>query len=194
VTSEVGSLSFEAVVAANSDANGNNNRATIQFDVDPAVDLISTAATAEVTLNGSATIRPTVRNSASIEATNVIVTITPDSGISIDSVSWSPGTCSIADNVATCDAARLAAQSTNTLQIGITGTTEGSRSYSMSATSAETDRDGSNNDVNGRVTVAAAVSSGSQGAGGGGGGGNLGWLSLLFLSLLARSRRLAISG
>lgn len=189
-TSTVGSATFDATITADVDENGNNNQATVQFDIDPAVDMISTAAaTAQVALNGSTTIRPSVRNSSAIAATNVTVTLTPDAGISIDSASWSPGTCSIANNVATCDANSLAAQSNDMLQIGITGTSEGSRTYSMSVSAAETDRDGANNDVSGRVTVGTTGSQGGDDSG----GGSLGWLSLLFLALMARTRRLAVS-
>lgn len=187
-TSTVGSATFDATITADIDANGNNNQATVQFDIDPAVDMISIAATtAQVALNGSTTIRPSVQNGSSITATNVTVTLTPDAGISIDSASWPPGNCSIADNVATCDAISLATQSANTLQIGITGTSEGNRTYAMSVSAAETDRDGANNDVSGQVTVRTA-GTGSQG-GEDSGGGSLGWLSLLFLALIIRARR-----
>jgi hypothetical protein len=185
--SAVGSANFVATVTANTDENGNNNQATVQFDIDPAVDMISTAAaTAQVALNGSTIIRPSVRNSSSITATDVTVTLTPGAGINIDSASWSPGTCSIANNVATCEASSLAVQSTNTLQIGITGTSEGSRSYSMSVSAAEPDRDGANNDVSGQITVGAS-SQGSDDSG----GGAFGWLSLLFLMLIGARRSIA---
>ncbi len=189
-TTTVGSATFDATISATVDANSNNNQAAVQFEIDPAVDMISTAAaTAQVALNGSTIIRPSVRNSSSITATDVTVTLTPGAGINIDSASWSPGTCSIANNVATCEASSLAVQSTNTLQIGITGTSEGSRSYSMSVSAAETDRNGSNNDVSGQVTVGAS-SIGSQG-GDDSGGGAFGWLSLLFLMLIGARRSIA---
>ena len=188
-TSTVGSATFDATITANTDENGNNNQATVQFDIDPAVDMISVAAaTAQVALNGGTTIRPSVRNSSSIAATNVTVTLTPGAGISIDSASWSPGTCSIANNVATCDASSLAAQSNNMLQIGITGTSEGSRSYAMSVSAAETDRDGANNDVSGQVTVGVSSQGGDDS-----GSGSFGWLSLLFLMLIGARRSTAWS-
>lgn len=187
-TSAVGSATFDATITANIDENGNNNQAAVQFDIDPAVDMISTAAaTAQVALNGSTIIRPSVRNSSSITATNVTVTLTPGAGINIDSASWSPGTCSIANNVATCDANSLAAQSNDMLQIGITGTSEGSRSYAMSVSAAETDRNGSNNDVNGQVTVGTTGSQGGDDSG----SGSFGWLSLLFLMLIGARRSIA---
>lgn len=191
-TSVVGRFDFDATVTADSDANSNNNQATVQLNVDPAVDLVATAsAAAQVTLNTSTTIRPRVRNSSSIAATNVTVTVTPNGGIDIDSASWPEGSCDIANNVATCDAGSLPARSDSTLEIGITGRSEGDRSYAVSVGASETDRNGSNNDVSGQVTVGAAVTV-SQSNSGGSGGGSLGWLSLLFLMLVAR-RRLTVS-
>ncbi|MCP4301034.1 MAG: hypothetical protein GY783_10650, partial [Gammaproteobacteria bacterium] len=107
----VGSADFVASVSADTDANGDNNQATLQLTVDPAVDLVSTAATTvQVALNASTTIRPNIENRSSIVATNVTLTVTPDSGISIDSASWSPGSCSITDSVVTCQAASLGPQ------------------------------------------------------------------------------------
>jgi uncharacterized repeat protein (TIGR01451 family) len=180
-TTAVGDVEFVASVTADADQNSNNNQATAQITVDPAVDLVSIAAAAvQVTLNTGATIRPSVENRASIAATDVTVVVTPDAGISIDSASWSPGSCTVANNVATCEASSLAAQSNNLLQIGITGTSEGSRSYSMSVSAAEIDRDNSNNDASGQVTVGPA-GNGSSGGKGRSGGGALDWLSVLFL-------------
>lgn len=184
-TSAVGTANFVATITAANDANSNNNQATVQVRVDPAVDLIATAAaTVQVALNGSTTLRPTVENRSSIAATNVSLTITPDAGIGIDSASWSAGSCSITDNVATCQTGSIAAQSTVQLQIGVTGTSEGSRSYSMSVDAAETDRNVTNNDVDGQLTVGVATTS-PPGGDSDSGGGSFGWLSLLFLILTA---------
>ncbi len=179
-TTAVGDVDFVASVTADADQNSNNNQATAQITVDPAVDLVSIAAAAQVALNAGATIRPSIENRSSIAATDVTVVVTPDAGINVDSASWSPGSCSVANRVATCQANSIAAQSNNLLQIGITGTSEGSRSYSMSVNAAEIDRDNSNNDASGQVIVGPA-GNGSSGGKGGGGGGALDWLSLLFL-------------
>lgn len=186
-TSVVGRFDFDATVTADLDANSNNNQATVQVNVDPAVDLVATAsAAAQVALNGRTTIRPRIRNLSSIAATNVSVTVTSNGGIDIDSASWSSGSCNVANNVATCDAASLPAQSDSTLQVGITGRSEGNRSYAVSIVSTETDRNGSNNDVTGQVTVGAAGTVSQNDSGGG--GGSLDWLFLLFLMLVARRR------
>jgi hypothetical protein len=179
-TSTVGMAQFVATVSAASDANGNNNQATVQVTVDPAVDLVATAAaTAAIALDGSTTLRPNIENRASIAATGVSVAVTPDAGIAIDTASWSAGSCSITDNVATCQATSLAAQSNTQLQLGVTGVSAGSRSYTVNVSAAEIDRDGSNNNVSGRLTVGSAspppASNDESGT------GSTGWMSLFAL-------------
>lgn len=194
-TEAVGNADFVASVTADTDAEGNNNEATIRLVVDPAVDLVTTAATAaQVTVNRSTTIRPTIENRSSIAATNVSVSIAVDAGIRVDSASWMPGSCSIANNLVSCDADSLASQATDTLQLGITGASEGSQSYTMSVVAAETDRNTSNNEASGQVTVNPEVTAPPPDNSGSGGGGSLGWLSLLFLVMtrLASQRRAGI--
>jgi hypothetical protein len=187
--SAVGIANFAATVSADTDANGNNNQASIQLTIDPAVDLVSTAAAAaQIALNASTTIRPTIENRSSIVATNVTLTVTPDPGISIDSASWSPGSCSIADSVVTCQAGSLGAQSSNVLDLGITGLSQGSQSYAMSVSAAEDDRNTSNNNASGQVSVGSAVTAPPSNSSDSG-GGSLGWLSLLFLMLAVLARR-----
>jgi hypothetical protein len=189
VTSAVGTADFVATVTAATDADSGNNQATVQITVDPAIDLVATAAAnAQVTVDSSTTLRPSVQNSSSITATNVSVTVTTGAGISIDSASWAAGSCSVTDNVATCLASTLAAQSDTLLQIGMTGTSEGSRSYIVDVSASETDRDVANNSVNGQLTV-NAVSTGSSGGSSDSGGGSTGWLLLLALTLFARRRK-----
>lgn len=187
-TSAVGTADFVATVTAASDADNGNNQATVQISVDPAIDLVATAAAnAQVTVDNSTTLRPSIQNSSSIAATDVSVTVTTGAGISIDSASWPAGSCSVTDNVATCLASSLAAQSDTLLQIGVTGTSEGSRSYIVDVGAAETDRDAANNSVNGQLTV-NAVSTGSSGGSSDSGSGSTGLLSLLALTLFARRR------
>ncbi len=137
VTSTVGSASFAASVTANADANAINNQASVQVNIDPAIDLVVTAAAnAQVVLDGSTTIQPRVENRSSIAATDVSVSVEPGVGLSIDSASWAPGECTIAGNVATCVSNSLAPQSNDLLRIGLTGTSEGTRSYSVSVSAA----------------------------------------------------------
>lgn len=180
-TLAVGDADFVASITADTDANGNNNQATVRLTVDPAVDLVSTAATAaQLSLNASTTIRPNIENRSSISATSITVTVTPNAGIRIDSASWSPGSCNIASNVLTCQAASLAAQSSDALQIAVTGISEGNQSYAMTVSATETDRNSANNNASGQVNVGPVGGGGADGSG----GGSLGWLTLLLLILV----------
>ena len=184
----VGSADFVASITANTDANSNNNQATVRLTVNAAVDLIATAAaTTQVALDASATIRPTIENNSPIAATGVTLTVTPNAGINIDSASWAPGSCNIDNDVVTCQAGSLAAQSNNTLQLGITGTSDGSQSYSLTVSAAETDRAPSNNNASGQVNVGNVVTNPPDESG----GGSIGWLSLLFLILSVMLMRAA---
>ncbi|MDH3417317.1 MAG: M12 family metallo-peptidase [Gammaproteobacteria bacterium] len=184
----VGSADFVASITANTDANSNNNQATVRLTVNTAVDLIATAAaTTQVALDASATIRPTIENNSPIAATGVTLTVTPNAGINIDSASWAPGSCNIDNDVVTCQAGSLAAQSNNTLQLGITGTSDGSQSYSLTVSAAETDRAPSNNNASGQVNVGNAVTNPPDESG----AGSIGWLSLLFLILSVMLMRAA---
>ncbi|MCP5092164.1 MAG: hypothetical protein GY949_14700 [Gammaproteobacteria bacterium] len=181
-TEAVGNADFVASVTADTDADGGNNEATIRLVVDPAVDLVTTAATAaQVIINQSTTIRPTIENRSPIAASNVTVSIAVDAGIRVDSASWTPGSCSIANNLVTCDADSLASQASDPLQLGITGASEGSQSYTMSVVAAETDRNTSNNEASGQVTVNPEVTAPPPDNSSSGGGGSFEWLSLLFL-------------
>ncbi|MBT8089829.1 MAG: hypothetical protein KJO01_06435 [Gammaproteobacteria bacterium] len=181
-TTAVGNVDFVATVTADVDDNGNNNQATSRLTINSAVDLVATAAaTTQVALDANATIRPGIENRSPIAATNVTLTVTPNADITINSASWPPGSCSIDSNRVTCQAGSLAAQSNSTLQLGITGTSEGSQSYSMAVSAAETDRAPSNNNASGQINVGTAVS----GSPGESGGGSIGGLSLLLLILSA---------
>ena len=190
----VGEAEFVADVSASADTNAANNQVTATITIAPAVDLISTAASSSsITVNQSTTLRLTVENEAIIAATGVEVVISSDSGLQIDSASWSSGSCTVDSGVATCNAASLAANSSDTIDLDITGTAEGSHNYSIEATADETDRDTTNNEVSGSVTVtAASVNPGGNGGSGGnsssdegGGGGSLDWLFFGMLALYA---------
>lgn len=184
-TLAVGVANFVATASATDDANSNNNQANAQLTIDAAVDLVSAAAAnAQVVINQTTTLRPTVENRSSIIATDVFVTVDTDTGIRVDSASWPAGTCSIDNNIVTCQAISLAAQSTNTLQLGVSGIAEGSQSYSITANAEEPDRNTANNDDLGQLSV-TAVSTGPGGGSDSGGSGSLGWLSLLCLFLIS---------
>lgn len=178
-----GNASFTALGGADSDANANNNDATAAYSVTSAVDLaVLPAAAAQVALNAAITIRPVLENRSSLSATNVTLTITPDAGLRIDSISSPGGSCGIdAGGIASCQLATMSGQGSEPVDVRVTGIAEGSRSYTITATADETDRDLSNNDRAGQVTVGnppppPAPSEES-------GGGSFGWLSLLLLTL-----------
>ncbi len=185
-TTAVGNIDFVASLSADADADAGNNQASVGITVDPAIDLVSTAAaTAQVSLNQSTTIQPRIENRSSITATNVTLTVTPDAGIRIDSASWAPGSCNIASNTVTCQAGSLGPQASDLLQLGVTATSEGSLSYALAVNATEVDRDTGNNNANGQLNVGSS----GGGAGGGGaeksGGGSIEWLSVLALLLAA---------
>lgn len=176
-----GNGDFVASVAADVDDNAGNNQATVQLTVQAAVDLLaSQPAAAQIALNASTTITANVENRSSIAATDVTLTVTPQAGLDINSVDWSAGSCSVTNNIATCLSGSLAPQLNSELQLGLTGTSAGSRSYTIAVDAAETDRQPSNNEVSGQVTVNSPPDNNS-----GGGGGSTGRLFLLLLLLSA---------
>jgi hypothetical protein len=188
-TAAVGNADFVATVSADEDDVNSNNQTTLSLTVNPAVDLVAAAAAqTQVQLDKSVTVRPSVENRATIAASNVTVTVTVGEGISLSSASWSAGSCSITNNTATCDAGSIAARTTQSLQIGLTGLVTGDTSYALAASADEPDRDPDNNAATGPVSVIEASSSAS-----GGGGGSVGVIALLLLTLViaasARSRR-----
>ena len=193
-TTAIGVNDFVASISADDDAVSNNNQATVQLTTVPAVDLVATAATAQVQLNQNTTLRPTIANLSSIAAAGVTVTVTLNSNIGADSASWSPGDCSINGSTVTCTADSLAAQSTNTLQLGVTGLAEGTQIYALAVSGTETDRIPGNNDATGELSVVLPPPPPTTGGGSDSGGGSVGWLSLLFLAFTSfrRSRRVSI--
>lgn len=180
-----GNASFDATVSATVDANANNNQSSIVLAINPSVDLSLTAAgTAQISLNASTTLNQTVDNLSDTVATNVALTITPDAGLRIDNAIWAEGSCSISAGVAQCQAGSLAAQSTSTVVLQVTGMSEGNLSYSMSIAADQGDSQSGNNNVAGQVTVGTPPPPPSPESGGGGS------LSLLVLLLLASGRAL----
>lgn len=173
-----GSANFSATIASAVDVNSNNNQSSVQYTIDPAIDLIAAAVTGQVALNDAATIRPSVDNQSSIVANNVTLTITPDADLQIDSVSWPAGSCNIANNVATCEAATLAAQSSTMVDLQVTGTSEGTLPYTLAVTANDVDRNTVNNSASANVSVGPEVTAADDS-----GGGAMGWLMLLWMGM-----------
>ncbi|MGI9204368.1 MAG: M12 family metallo-peptidase [Woeseiaceae bacterium] len=193
-TPSTGSADFVASITADDDANAGNNQASTLVTIAPAVELVvNAAATVQIDPNQSTMISQRVENRASLAATNVTLTLTPSAGVTVDSATWSPGSCLIADNIVTCQAASLAAQANDELLVQVTGVSEGSQSYTLAISSNETDRDMSNNSVSGQINVGqvttAVVNNQQSSSGGGGGATNPAFLLLLAAGGLLSTRR-----
>ena len=184
VTTMVGTGSFDAVVTADVDDNPGNDQASIQVTVDPAIDLVvDLPSTTSLLVGQSATLTIPIDNAAVLAASGLVLTIAMDAGIRADSASWGIGNCTIAGQQINCQAASLAAQSSTTLSLGVSAITAGRQNYNVVLTAAETDRDSSNNNVSGSVTVNTPVVSNS---GGGGGTGVAFLAALLWVSCRRR--------
>lgn len=183
-----GNATFTAVGDATSDENANNNDATAAYTITSAVDLaVLPAASAQVALNAAVTIRPVLENRSSLAATNVTLTITPDAGLRIESVSAAGANCGIdAGGVASCQLATLPAQDSESVDVQVTGIAEGPRSYTITAASDEADRDMTNNNRAGQVTVGDPPAAPEES--GGGSFGLVGLLVLIFARAILRRR------
>jgi hypothetical protein len=191
-TPTVGTADFSSTVSADGDANSNNNQSTARLTIDPAIDIVVTVANAvQVEPNESTTINLGVANSAPLQATDVTLTVTPNAGIEIDTASWDSGTCNVSRSIVTCDATTFGAQASGQLSLEITGITVGPQSYSVSVTTNEVDRDMSNSNVSGQVTVgtvpAPAVSSADSGGGLAGPGVLISTVSWVIIAIAAKT-------
>jgi hypothetical protein len=183
-----GNANFDAVIAADVDANSNNNQTTLAVTIDPSVDLVVTEATAvNIDLNQSITLFQTVDNASDVTATNAVLTIAAGAGLQIDSVNWTQGSCSIVGTDATCQASTITGMSSSTLALQVTGVSEGNLSYTMSIGADQADRLSGNNNAAGQVTVGSVAP--PPPAPDSSGGGTVAWL-LLFLAALAQRRML----
>ena len=180
-SSAPGDARFSATVTTTGDSNSGNDTATLTLGVNPAVDVQARAAASNITRDQSTTVQVTIENDSSIAATTVEVTVSGNSGVRIDSASWSSGSCSMSGGIATCQANSLAVQSNNNISVQLTGLDEGRQSYSVNVSAAETDRDTSNNSVQGQITVGEPQADS--------GGGPFGLLEMLALLLLLLARR-----
>lgn len=188
----VGMSQVDATVAAVSDENSNNNQASVTINTAPAVDLVSlAAATGTVNINQSLTVRPSLENRSSMAATNIVLLITPDAGLQLDSASWTLGSCNISGNVATCQAAALSAQGSVTIDVQFTGLTAGTRSYQMTAAADQPDTATGDNNANGQVSVRDPDNPDAGNDSSSGSFGLLWLLSLLTLISFRRSARVA---
>jgi uncharacterized repeat protein (TIGR01451 family) len=176
--STVGVGMFDVSVSSDFDERPGNNNESVQLTVDPAVDLVVNAPTDRtINLQQSTTVNASIDNLSPLAATGVNMSITLDTGLRADSVSWSIGTCTLTDRQIDCQASNIAGQSSSSLTIGVTGITVGSRRYTVRLSSNEADADTTNNDVAGTVTVNDPDDDS--------GGGSVGVPFLLLLGLFA---------
>ena len=185
-SSSVGSGSFDVSVTADTDERASNNQASAPLTVNPAVNLVaSNPPSASINLNQSTTVRTTIDNTSTLEATDVALSLSFSTGLTPDSVTWTAGTCTISPQQIDCSTATMAGQSGSTLTIEVTGTSAGTRSYTGTLTANEVDADTSDNTVSSSVQINDPADDDS-------GGGSMGLPFLLFLgALLAIVRRRA---
>ena len=181
----VGSGSFDVTVSADTDERAANNQASVQLTVDPAVDLVAmNPPNASINLDQSTTVRTTIDNTSTLDATGVTLSLSFSNGLRPDSASWTDGTCTVGTQQIDCTAAMLAGQSSSTLTIGVTGTSAGTRSYSGTLSSNEADADTADNAVMGSVNITDPADDS--------GGGAPGFLLLLVLFAAGMLRALVV--
>ena len=184
----VGAGMATATVSADVDERPGNNQESLQITVDPAVDLaVSTPTAASINLDQSTTVNANLENRSDFDATNVTLRVILNSGLQADSANWSIGTCTVTAQQVDCQAANFASQSNATLTFGVTGTTAGTRGYSVVMTATEADLTPANNNANGVVTVIDPAATKSGGAVG------LPFICLLgLMAFLMRRRSIAV--
>jgi len=192
-TSAVGAGVFGVTVSADVDDNPGNNQFTTQINVDPAVDLVAnTPTSASVVVDQSTSVSVVLENRSILDATGVLLSISLDSGLRADSATWTAGNCTVAAQQIDCQANSLTAQSSSTLDMVVTGTTVGTKSFTVSLSSNEADANTADNSAGGTVAVSALGGGGTGEESGAGATGPI-FLWLLAWSLLAaawrRSRR-----
>lgn len=189
-TNAVGAASIDATGSADLDENASNNEVTLNLTTDPGIDLVAAAqATVQLQLDQSTTLRPTIGNLSPLTASNVSVVITPTAGLQFGSGSWSEGSCAITNDVLECNAVSLSPNSSSTINIDVTGVTEGNQSYAIAVSADEVDRDTANNEDSGQVSVEAVSTSNSSGDIDDSGGGSSGIVSLFALLATIAMRR-----
>ena len=183
--SSVGTDTLTATVTTtDTDERPGNDQQVLQITVDPAVNLtIAATNTPKIDIDTPVSVSTTIGNLAVLDATGVTLTVTLDNGLRADSAAWSAGSCTVAAQRIDCQAASLPAGTNSTLTLGMTGTTAGTKHYSVTLSSSEADTDPADNRLDGTVKVSSPDKGSS-----GGGAGPL-FLLLLALGALARGYR-----
>lgn len=190
--STVGSGTFTATVSADTDVDPANNDESVTLIVEPAVDLVvNSVAAAQTEVDEAVVVIFDLENRSVLGATGVELSISLNSGLRADAASWPLGGCTVTDQQVDCTTDDFAAQSDATLDLTLTGVTNGSSNYTVSLSSAEADANTSNNSITATVQVGPVTMPGGS-TSSGGGGGSTAPISLLFLATcaaLATARR-----
>ncbi len=191
--SSVGSGAFDVAVTSDADERPGNNQDSVMLTVDPAVDLAYIEPPRlTVNLDQSGTIRGVIENRSTLDATGVALTVSFGNGLRPDTATWSAGPCTVDTLQIDCQATNVAGLSSSTLNIGVTGTLAGSRSYAVSLSSNEADAVSGDNNVTDFVTVNDPTVDDDDD--GGSGAAHLPfWLLMGLVGILARRRRAALT-
>ena len=183
IPASVGVGTLSATVTADVDERLSNNQESLQLTVNPAVDLIvNTPIAASIQLGETTSISAVLENASILEATGVTLTVSLSGGLRADSATWSIGSCTVTAQQIDCQATSFAAQSSSMLNVGVTGTSTGSKNYTVALSSDEVDADPANNSVNSTVKITSPKDEG------GGATGPMFLYLLLMITALVRSR------
>jgi len=172
----VGPAVFTAAVTADVDDVPTNNQGTLQVNVDPAVELgITSAPGPAITVNQSTNLAIALENTSILDASAVTLSVTLSAGLEATSANWALGGCTVAATQVDCVATTFGSQSTSTMNLAITGVSQGAQSYDVSIGSAEADANTPNNAASATVTVRAENNNDDEGSGA---------IGALFLALL----------
>ena len=166
------------------DERPGNNQDDLLLTVNPAVDLVVNTPTAPtIKIDESTTISAVLENRSKLPAIGATLIITHSNGLQIDSISFPIGTCTTTTQQIECLVASFDAQSSSTLNVGVTGISTGSKSYSVTLSSNEEEANPGDNMFSGTLRVNSPKDSG-------GATGPLFLLLLAMFTVLARGRRL----
>ncbi|MGI9221429.1 MAG: M12 family metallo-peptidase [Woeseiaceae bacterium] len=174
-----GGTIFSNVSTTDPDERASNDQHQLQLVVEQPVDLVANVPmSVAVDINATTDVTATLQNNSDIDATDVSLAVSLQSGIRAESATWSAGTCVVAPQQIDCSTDVFPAQSSSDLTVTITGVSSGRRNVTLTLASTEADLNPANNLVVGAVVVNSQNNQGNDDDDGGGGALNL--LMLLF--------------
>ena len=191
----VGELIFDASLVSAADSDPTNNQIAVTVTTMAVVDVAVVAPAGQtLELNQSTTVDVIIENRGSLDATQIVATVTPPAELNVSAATPSTGTCTVSQSVASCDLPVLGAGQNLVLSLEVAGIDEGVHSYSVAVAPSEQDRLVGNNSTVGQVTVTVPASASpnpepSAQADSGSGGGSFGWPAALMIILGGWLRR-----